>query len=145
MWITKRAIVVFGGLNLWVNLFKVSTLFPKMFYSGYFLRHCTNLPLRGLLTPNGCPSPVPCSAHTHTNSQSSRFVSQVQGGCPQQCSCPASPPSCPPGVSWVTDSCGCCKVCIKQYNQDCSPSQPCDHIKGLHCHLGLGGDPETGL
>ncbi|XP_035631416.1 cellular communication network factor 1, like 1 [Oncorhynchus keta] len=72
-------------------------------------------------------------------------VMLVQGGCPRQCSCPTSPPSCPPGVSWVTDSCGCCKVCARQYNQDCSPSQPCDHIKGLHCHLGSGGDPETGL
>ncbi|KAG7476806.1 hypothetical protein MATL_G00086740 [Megalops atlanticus] len=69
----------------------------------------------------------------------------VEAGCPLECSCPPVPPSCPPGVSTVTDGCGCCKVCARQFNQDCSPSQPCDHIKGLHCHLGAGGDPERGL
>ncbi|XP_029493360.1 CCN family member 1-like [Oncorhynchus nerka] len=69
----------------------------------------------------------------------------VESDCPTQCSCGPSPPSCPAGISWVTDACGCCKVCARQFNQDCSPSQPCDHIKGLHCHLGAGGDPERGL
>ncbi|XP_031426169.1 cellular communication network factor 1, like 2 [Clupea harengus] len=69
----------------------------------------------------------------------------VEGGCPAQCSCPPSPPSCPMGVSWVTDACGCCRVCAQQFNQDCGPNLPCDHIKGLHCHLGAGGDPERGL
>ncbi|KAL0193328.1 hypothetical protein M9458_011624, partial [Cirrhinus mrigala] len=53
----------------------------------------------------------------------------VQGGCPLKCSCPSSPPSCPPGISSVLDSCG-------QFNQDCSLTEPCDHIKGLRCHLG---------
>ncbi|XP_053726327.1 cellular communication network factor 1, like 2 [Synchiropus splendidus] len=65
--------------------------------------------------------------------------------CPAECSCPPAPPRCPLGVSWVTDHCGCCKVCSRQYNQDCSASEPCDHIRGLRCHLGVGGDPERGL
>ncbi|XP_063051275.1 cellular communication network factor 1, like 2 [Engraulis encrasicolus] len=69
----------------------------------------------------------------------------VEGSCPAQCSCPPVPPSCPLGVSWVTDGCGCCRVCARQFNQDCGPELPCDHIKGLHCHLGVGGDPERGL
>ncbi|KAJ7988148.1 hypothetical protein DPEC_G00320610 [Dallia pectoralis] len=69
----------------------------------------------------------------------------VQGGCPRSYPCPDSPPACPPGISQVTDSCGGCKVCARQYNQDCSDSKPCDHIKGLRCHLGAGGNPETGL
>ncbi|KAM6944193.1 LOW QUALITY PROTEIN: cellular communication network factor 1, like 2 [Lycodopsis pacificus] len=49
------------------------------------------------------------------------------------------------GVSWVTDHCGCCKLCARQYNEDCSATEPCDDIKGLRCHLGAGGDPERGL
>ncbi|KAI1882351.1 hypothetical protein AGOR_G00249790 [Albula goreensis] len=69
----------------------------------------------------------------------------VEGGCPLKCSCPDAPPSCLPGVSAVTDECGCCKVCARQFNQDCSLMQPCDHIKGLRCHLGAGGDPARGL
>ncbi|XP_022065535.2 cellular communication network factor 1, like 2 isoform X1 [Acanthochromis polyacanthus] len=69
----------------------------------------------------------------------------VKGECPAECSCSPSPPLCLPGVSWVTDHCGCCKVCARQFNEDCSPTEPCDHIKGLHCHLGAGGDPERGL
>uniref|UniRef100_A0A8C1TM47 Cellular communication network factor 1, like 1 n=1 Tax=Cyprinus carpio TaxID=7962 RepID=A0A8C1TM47_CYPCA len=66
-------------------------------------------------------------------------------GCPLKCSCPSSPPSCPPGISSVLDSCGCCRVCARQFNQDCSPAEPCDHIKGLRCHLKAGGDPNRGL
>ncbi|XP_076126485.1 cellular communication network factor 1, like 2 [Alosa pseudoharengus] len=70
----------------------------------------------------------------------------VEGACPAQCSCSPSLPACPLGVSWVTDACGCgCRVCAQQFNQDCGPDLPCDHIKGLHCHLGAGGDPERGL
>ncbi|XP_041856491.1 cellular communication network factor 1, like 2 [Melanotaenia boesemani] len=65
--------------------------------------------------------------------------------CPAECSCSLSPPPCPPGVSWVTDHCGCCKICARQFNEDCSATEPCDHIKGLRCHLGAGGDPERGL
>ncbi|XP_057687272.1 cellular communication network factor 1, like 2 [Corythoichthys intestinalis] len=65
--------------------------------------------------------------------------------CPSVCDCAASSPICPAGVSWVTDHCGCCKMCARQFNEDCSTTQPCDHIKGLRCHLGVGGDPERGL
>uniref|UniRef100_A0A671KE95 Protein CYR61-like n=1 Tax=Sinocyclocheilus anshuiensis TaxID=1608454 RepID=A0A671KE95_9TELE len=39
----------------------------------------------------------------------------------------------------------CCKVCAQQFNQDCGPDRPCDHIKGLRCHLGAGEDPRRGL
>ncbi|KAM6985151.1 cellular communication network factor 1, like 1 [Aplochiton taeniatus] len=73
------------------------------------------------------------------------FIYTVQGNCPDQCSCPSSPPSCAAGVSWVLDGCGCCKVCASQYNQDCSASQPCDHIKGLQCHLEAEGGTGRGL
>ncbi|KAI9543551.1 hypothetical protein NQZ68_008598 [Dissostichus eleginoides] len=69
----------------------------------------------------------------------------ADSGCPVQCSCPSSPQPCPAGISWVSDRCGCCKVCARQFNEDCSATQPCDHIKGLRCHLGAGGDPERGL
>lgn len=70
---------------------------------------------------------------------------QVVRGCPGPCSCPLTPPSCLVGVSLVLDVCGCCKVCAQQFNQDCGPDKPCDHIKGLRCHLGAGGDPQRGL
>ncbi|KAI7797470.1 cellular communication network factor 1, like 2 [Triplophysa rosa] len=70
---------------------------------------------------------------------------EVPRSCSRPCSCPPSPPSCPIGVSWVLDECGCCKVCAQQFNQDCGPDWPCDHIKGLHCHLGAGEDPLRGL
>ncbi|XP_051966520.1 cellular communication network factor 1, like 1 [Xyrauchen texanus] len=70
---------------------------------------------------------------------------EVLGGCPLKCSCPSSSPSCPPGVSSVQDACGCCRVCARQFNQDCSLTEPCDHIKGLRCHLGAEGKPERGL
>ncbi|KAL2100075.1 hypothetical protein ACEWY4_004469 [Coilia grayii] len=69
----------------------------------------------------------------------------VHCSCPKRCSCPSPAPSCPPGISSVLDGCGCCRVCARQFNQDCSATEPCDHIKGLHCHLGVGGDPERGL
>lgn len=72
-------------------------------------------------------------------------VPQAEGECPAECSCAPSPPLCPPGDSWVTDHCGCCKVCARQFNEDCSATEPCDHIKGLRCHLGAGGDPKRGL
>lgn len=70
---------------------------------------------------------------------------QIQAECPHECSCPSSPPLCLPGISSVLDSCGCCRVCARQFNQDCSATEPCDHIKGLHCHLGAKGDPLRGL
>lgn len=61
---------------------------------------------------------------------------QVGASCPAVCECPAMPLSCPPGVSAVADGCGCCKVCASQLNQDCSPTMPCDHHKGLECNYG---------
>ncbi|XP_062854255.1 cellular communication network factor 1, like 2 [Trichomycterus rosablanca] len=70
---------------------------------------------------------------------------KVYGGCSGQCTCPPTPPSCQVGVSLVLDECGCCKVCAQQFNQECGPDKPCDHIKGLHCHLGAGGDSQHGL
>ncbi|XP_033474391.2 cellular communication network factor 1, like 2 [Epinephelus lanceolatus] len=69
----------------------------------------------------------------------------AENKCPSECSCSTSPQPCPPGVSWVTDHCGCCNVCARQFNEDCSATEPCDHIKELRCHLGAGGDPERGL
>uniref|UniRef100_A0A3P8USS7 Protein CYR61-like n=1 Tax=Cynoglossus semilaevis TaxID=244447 RepID=A0A3P8USS7_CYNSE len=52
------------------------------------------------------------------------------------CNCPSESLSCPAGVSAVLDQCGCCKVCAAQLNQDCSPTTPCDHHKGLECNYG---------
>uniref|UniRef100_A0A3Q0RWU4 Cellular communication network factor 1, like 2 n=1 Tax=Amphilophus citrinellus TaxID=61819 RepID=A0A3Q0RWU4_AMPCI len=69
----------------------------------------------------------------------------AESECPAECSCDPLPPLCLPGVSWVTDHCGCCKLCARQLNEACSATEPCDHIKGLRCHLGAGGDPERGL
>uniref|UniRef100_A0A3Q3GLB9 Uncharacterized protein n=1 Tax=Labrus bergylta TaxID=56723 RepID=A0A3Q3GLB9_9LABR len=60
----------------------------------------------------------------------------VTASCPAVCDCPAEPLICPPGVSAVPDRCGCCKVCAAQLNQDCSPTRPCDHHKGLECNYG---------
>lgn len=74
---------------------------------------------------------------------SSAAMAEVE--CPTECSCTPSPPLCLPGVSWVMDHCSCCKVCARQFNEDCSATEPCDHIKGLRCHMGAGGDPERGL
>lgn len=65
-----------------------------------------------------------------------RLVNSV---CPLQCNCPSEPPSCPPGVSLVLEGCGCCKVCARQLNEDCSKTEPCDHHKGLECNY--GADP----
>ncbi|KAJ0058909.1 hypothetical protein NL108_001153, partial [Boleophthalmus pectinirostris] len=52
------------------------------------------------------------------------------------CLCPPKGPVCLSGVSIVPDGCGCCKVCAKQLNEDCSETEPCDHIKGLECNYG---------
>ncbi|XP_028312150.1 cellular communication network factor 1, like 2 [Gouania willdenowi] len=72
-------------------------------------------------------------------------AAMAESECPAECSCAPTPPLCLPGVSWVSDGCGCCKVCARQFNEDCSTNEPCDHIKGLRCHLGVGGDPDRGL
>uniref|UniRef100_A0A3B3ZDL9 Uncharacterized protein n=1 Tax=Periophthalmus magnuspinnatus TaxID=409849 RepID=A0A3B3ZDL9_9GOBI len=87
---------------------------------------------------NGCVLFFPLSLRTRTKAC-------AENECPAECSCPPSPPACARGVSWVLDHCGCCKVCAKQFNEDCSATEPCDHIKGLRCHLGAGGDPHRGL
>ncbi|XP_062240871.1 cellular communication network factor 1, like 2 [Platichthys flesus] len=76
---------------------------------------------------------------------SSAAVTSAESECPAQCSCVSSPPLCQLGISLVTDHCGCCKVCARQFNEDCNATEPCDHIKGLRCHLGAGGDPKRGL
>ncbi|CAI9612520.1 unnamed protein product [Staurois parvus] len=65
--------------------------------------------------------------------------------CPTNCVCPKEAPSCAPGISLVTDSCGCCKVCARQYNQDCDLRHPCDHIKGLHCDFGADPSSTAGI
>lgn len=66
-----------------------------------------------------------------------RSAPQALGSpCPAVCQCPAAAPQCAPGVGLVPDGCGCCKVCAKQLNEDCSRAQPCDHTKGLECNFG---------
>lgn len=86
-----------------------------------------------------------CEPFPHLFFPPPAMLHQVVRGCSGPCSCPPTPPSCPVGVSSVLDECGCCKVCAQQFNQDCGPDKPCDHIKGLRCHLGAGGDPQRGL
>lgn len=66
----------------------------------------------------------------------SNMCQQGVAGCPRVCACPPERPACPPGVSLVPDSCGCCKVCASQLNQDCHEGRPCDHHKGLECNYG---------
>ncbi|XP_078537456.1 CCN family member 1-like [Lissotriton helveticus] len=65
----------------------------------------------------------------------------VSCACPKECTCPPRPPRCAPGVSLVLDSCGCCKTCAGQLNDDCSRLRPCDHHKGLECNV--GADPRA--
>lgn len=56
--------------------------------------------------------------------------------CGKQCSCPPTPPQCPPGVSLVLDGCGCCRVCAKQMGELCTERDVCDPHKGLYCDFG---------
>lgn len=56
--------------------------------------------------------------------------------CSGQCSCPSTPPQCPPGVSLVLDGCGCCRVCAKQMGELCTEKDLCDPHKGLYCDFG---------
>ncbi|XP_048870426.1 CCN family member 1-like [Brienomyrus brachyistius] len=72
-------------------------------------------------------------------------VSLVYADCPAVCDCPAGAPVCPPGVSAVPDGCGCCKVCAAQLNEDCHPTQPCDHHKGLECNYGNDVTHDRGI
>ncbi|XP_062047630.1 CCN family member 1 [Lepus europaeus] len=65
--------------------------------------------------------------------------------CPAVCHCPLEAPKCAPGVGLVRDGCGCCKVCAKQLNEDCSKTQPCDHTKGLECNFGASPTALKGI
>ncbi|XP_042539937.1 CCN family member 1 [Dipodomys spectabilis] len=65
--------------------------------------------------------------------------------CPAACHCPLEAPKCAPGVGLVRDGCGCCKVCAKQLNEDCSKMQPCDHTKGLECNFGASSTALKGI
>ncbi|XP_060686635.1 CCN family member 1 [Hemiscyllium ocellatum] len=65
--------------------------------------------------------------------------------CPPKCQCPQEVPSCAPGVSLTLDGCGCCRVCAKQLNEDCSKLQPCDHTKGLQCNFGASPIAQQGI
>lgn len=56
--------------------------------------------------------------------------------CGNQCSCPSTPPECPPGVSLVLDGCGCCRVCAKQMGELCTERDVCDPHKGFYCDFG---------
>lgn len=56
----------------------------------------------------------------------------VSGICPK-CSCPPIVPQCEPGVSLVTDGCGCCKICAGQLGATCDREHVCDQHKGLYC------------
>eukprot|EP00062_Callorhinchus_milii_P023022 gi/632981421/ref/XP_007907582.1/ PREDICTED: protein CYR61-like [Callorhinchus milii] len=69
----------------------------------------------------------------------------VSSRCPTECVCPPEPPLCPPGISTVLDGCGCCKVCARQLNEDCSPGRPCDPLRGLECNLGGASEAGEGL
>ncbi|XP_063076378.1 cellular communication network factor 4b [Engraulis encrasicolus] len=53
--------------------------------------------------------------------------------CKWPCKCPKTPPSCPLGVSLMTDGCECCKACAKQVGQTCNERDSCDYHKGLYC------------
>ncbi|XP_059837214.1 cellular communication network factor 6 [Hypanus sabinus] len=52
--------------------------------------------------------------------------------CKWPCKCPRKP-FCTPGVSLVTDGCGCCKACAKQYGELCTEADTCDPHKDLYC------------
>ncbi|MEE6494602.1 hypothetical protein FKM82_001807 [Ascaphus truei] len=65
--------------------------------------------------------------------------------CPNVCQCPIEVPRCAPGVGLLLDSCGCCKVCAKQLNEDCSKILPCDHTKGLECNFGASSRAIKGI
>ncbi|XP_007885386.1 CCN family member 1 [Callorhinchus milii] len=72
-------------------------------------------------------------------------LAKAMSTCPSECECPQEFPRCSPGVSLVLDGCGCCKVCAKQLNEDCSKTQPCDHTKGLECNFGASPSALQGI
>ncbi|PWA27815.1 hypothetical protein CCH79_00000110 [Gambusia affinis] len=65
--------------------------------------------------------------------------------CSGQCSCPSTPPQCPPGVSLVLDGCGCCRVCAKQMGELCTEKDVCDPHKGLYCDFGAPTNRRIGV
>ncbi|XP_038601195.1 CCN family member 1 [Tachyglossus aculeatus] len=69
----------------------------------------------------------------------------VHSTCSAVCQCPLAVPKCAPGVGLVLDGCGCCKVCAKQLNEDCSKTHPCDHTKGLECNFGASSVALKGI
>uniref|UniRef100_A0A672YE40 CCN family member 1 n=1 Tax=Sphaeramia orbicularis TaxID=375764 RepID=A0A672YE40_9TELE len=69
----------------------------------------------------------------------------VSSSCPKDCRCPADVPRCAAGVSLILDSCGCCEVCARQLNEDCSQTEPCDQMKGLECNFGGGRGSAKGI
>lgn len=69
----------------------------------------------------------------------------VTSMCPTECRCSIEPTRCAPGVGLVLDGCGCCKVCAKQLNEDCSRRHPCDHTKGLECNFGASPSASHGI
>ncbi|XP_067865587.1 CCN family member 1-like [Heterodontus francisci] len=64
--------------------------------------------------------------------------------CPRQCHCPKSL-TCPPGVRLVLDDCGCCRICARQFNEDCGTLKPCDRARGLRCQLEVRPNATTGI
>ncbi|XP_068604983.1 CCN family member 1-like [Brachionichthys hirsutus] len=72
-------------------------------------------------------------------------ITTVSALCPKDCHCPPDADRCAAGVGLIVDGCGCCKVCARQLFQDCSKTRPCDHTKGLVCHIGGGYGPAKGI
>ncbi|XP_039254736.2 CCN family member 2-like isoform X1 [Styela clava] len=65
------------------------------------------------------------------------YPAERKSGLCRQCSCPPIA-SCPTGVSFVMDGCGCCKICAGQLGDRCDREKVCDHHKGLHCDGNTG-------
>uniref|UniRef100_A0A8C9T931 CCN family member 1 n=1 Tax=Scleropages formosus TaxID=113540 RepID=A0A8C9T931_SCLFO len=74
--------------------------------------------------------------------ESLRFA---RSSCPLECACPREAPRCAPGASLVLDACGCCAVCARQLNEDCSRWEPCDRAKGLECNFGASVGETRGI
>uniref|UniRef100_A0A8C9SLB5 CCN family member 1 n=1 Tax=Scleropages formosus TaxID=113540 RepID=A0A8C9SLB5_SCLFO len=74
-----------------------------------------------------------------------RFYLQARSSCPLECACPREAPRCAPGASLVLDACGCCAVCARQLNEDCSRWEPCDRAKGLECNFGASVGETRGI
>lgn len=95
----------------------------------------------------GPETPVPpLGAPPARRAEAHASVLPVQAlSCSAECRCAEEEPKCAPGVGLVLDGCGCCKVCAKQLNDDCSKTQPCDHTKGLECNFGASPTALKGI